>query len=112
MKLLLITLIAIASLILVQGVEHSRLSRGITCELYYIQGQVDTAKSLDLIVSKLEEKKGDQKSVIAFVKRLQNYQLYVAQLDGIKNCATIEYGLVEIVYFRIKNLLAPKEESK
>ncbi len=105
---LLSVLVLLVSVLTVQGLEHSRLSRGITCELYYIQGRVDTAKSLDRITAKLTKK--DQQPVKQYIERIKNYQLFVAELDGEKDCIKIEYGLMEIIYFRLKNII--KEESK
>lgn len=111
MKYLLITLIVLAGLILVEGIEHATLSRGVTCELYFMQGQVNTAKSLDIIIEKLKEKK-NSKGLAEFVEKLKEYQLYVADIYGDRECVKLEKGFVEILYFRVKNLLKGDKESQ
>lgn len=69
MKLLLIILIVVMSVFTVEGIEHARLSRGITCELYYIQGQVDNAKSLDYLVKNVKNS-----SAKDFILKVKEYQ--------------------------------------
>lgn len=101
---LLSILVALAGVMTFQALEHSHLSRGITCELQYIQGRVDTAKSLDRIIAKLTKK--DQQPVKQYVERIKNYQLYVAELDGEKDCVKIEHTVMEIVYIRMKSLVS------
>lgn len=109
MRLLLALIFLVLAVGTVQGIEHSRLSRGIDCEIQYIQGRVDTARTLNDLIKLYDSKK--DAAIIEYLERVKNYQLYVAELDGEKNCVNIDHTFVEIAYLRMKTMLLGSEQN-
>lgn len=107
MRITLLVVALLLTLIFIEGVEHAHLSRGITCELYYIQGQIETVKSLDSVIQEIDNK--GNKELTKIVKSLQKYQLHIAKIRGAKQCLSIDHSFTEIIYFRLKNLLSNKQ---
>lgn len=94
------------SVFTIEGIEHARLSRGITCELIYIQAQSDTVHTLDYVADRLYKKFG--KGGSDYIKQIQDYQLSVNLAYGTSKCVNIEHSFVEIAYIRTKYFLFKK----
>lgn len=93
-------------LVFTQQIEHNYHTRGIMCELGYIQGKVDAAKNLDYLIKEVKSEESKH-----LFRKIKEYIQFSDNVDrwGKSDCVHIKVTSLESAlmpaWFRLKRYL-------